>query len=129
MEEALVLWLNSTLGILNSLAHRVPTRGPWIEFKKPFLRTMPVPDLRAMSRRQLSEFSGLYRRISELEVRRIADLSNDTTRNLIDRGISEILGVGSVISLRESLSVEPIVTGVPLARETVQDEEQIQFAL
>ena len=41
-EKALVLWINSTLGILLAVGHRVPTQGPWVQFKKPVLAALPA---------------------------------------------------------------------------------------
>jgi hypothetical protein len=59
-EKALALWLNSTLGILSAIGHRVPTEGSWVQFKKPVLRALPVLDVRALNSQQLTHLAGLY---------------------------------------------------------------------
>ena len=41
-EKALVLWLNSTLGLLSMLGVRQETRGAWIDFKKPSLKALKL---------------------------------------------------------------------------------------
>ena len=39
-EKAMIVWLNSTLGIISLLSYRVPTEGSWVKFKKPFFQQM-----------------------------------------------------------------------------------------
>ena len=59
-QKALVLWLNSTLGLLLLLAHREETEGAWIDFKKPILAKLPVLDIGPLSNDQLDELSDTY---------------------------------------------------------------------
>ena len=51
--KALALWLNSTLGLTLLLGSRIETRGAWISFKKPTLKTLPVIDIDSLSSQQL----------------------------------------------------------------------------
>jgi hypothetical protein len=59
-EKALVLCLNSTLGIMTFFGHRAPTRGPWVDFKKPLLAALPVLDVLALGKQQLTRLASLY---------------------------------------------------------------------
>ena len=52
-EKVLALWLNSTLGILTMVAHRVPTEGAWVQFKKPTIENLPILNVLALSATQL----------------------------------------------------------------------------
>src|SRR6185312_14389508 len=63
-EKALALWLNSTLGILTFVAHRSPTEGPWVKFKKPSLSAVPVLDISQLTRMQLQHLGAAYDRLS-----------------------------------------------------------------
>ena len=49
-EKALVVWLNSTPALILLLGRREETRGAWIQFKKPTLRSLPVLDVLALGR-------------------------------------------------------------------------------
>jgi hypothetical protein len=44
----LVLWLNSTRGLLVLLAEREETRGAWVEWKTERMRNMKVFDIRKL---------------------------------------------------------------------------------
>ncbi len=57
IEKAMAIWFNSTLGILAALTSRVPTRGPWVQFKKPVLREVPVLNPDSVSQRGLESDS------------------------------------------------------------------------
>jgi hypothetical protein len=131
-EKALVLWINSTVGIMPVFGHRVPTRGPWVDFKKPVLAALPVLDVRALNLRQLSMMATLYDRVSEQELGTLQLMDADETRLAINSGISQILGLPSLAPLRTLLGQEPIVSGIHLGEAAVPSEgadAQLELAL
>lgn len=59
-EKVIAMWLNSTLGTLTLVAHRVPTEGSWVQFKTPTIENLPILDVRALSERQLTQLASSY---------------------------------------------------------------------
>lgn len=113
-EKALALWLNSTLGLLVAIGHRVPTRGPWIQFKKPTLNDMPVLDVTALPHKRLALLTKAYDRAANSEVAPFYCLPDDPVRLHIDAAIEAALDVPPLAALRHSLVAEPIVSNQPL---------------
>jgi len=130
-EKALALWLNSTLGLLTFFGHRVPTRGPWVQFKKPLLTAMPVLNVHALDRRQLSQLASTYDSIADLEFNTMQNMGEDEARISIDGALSHVLGLPDLGPLRSLLAHEPIVCGLSLRRgePSAEVEEQLQFEL
>ena len=59
-EKALVLWLNSTWGILSLLVNRQETEGPWTRLKVGQWRLLPVLDVASLDAGTLRKaFRGL----------------------------------------------------------------------
>jgi len=125
-DKALVLWLNSSLGALLMIAHRVPTRGPWISFKKPTLEEMPVLDVRALSERQLSRLEATFEKVAHKELRPLAHIRSDDTRALIDAAFAQALSLPDLHPLAEMLGGEPIISNAPIVPKT---ETAAQFAI
>lgn len=113
-EKALALWLNSTLGLLLLIAHRVETEGAWVKFKKPILSTMPVLDVRSLTLSQRKLLSLAYNRLSSKPLLPFQQVSEDNTRCLIDEAIQTTLGLPDIAPIREMLATEPIVCLRPL---------------
>jgi hypothetical protein len=53
LTKALLVFVNSTLGIVHMLGERLETRGLWIEFKKGQLTQLPLPDFRKIRKKIL----------------------------------------------------------------------------
>jgi len=113
-EKALVLWLNSTLGLLVLLASREETEGPWIDFKKPTLHGMPVLALGKMSAKQVEALSSVYDRLADKTLLPFSQLTTDSVRAEIDKGIAQALRLPDFSILREMLGQEPVVCLRPL---------------
>ncbi len=109
-EKAMMLWLNSTFGLLQLLAHREETRGAWIGFKKPVLAALPVLDLRALSPGQLSALAAAYDRLCAVALNPLPRMQEDETRAEIDRAIAGALSLPDYSVLREMLAREPVVS-------------------
>jgi len=113
-EKALVLWLNSTLGLLTMLTHREETEGAWVKFKKPVLEGLPVINLAALSRDQLAQLSLAYNRLSVQSLLPLPQMNEDAVRAEIDTAIARALRLPDFSILREMLAREPVVSLRPL---------------
>ncbi len=121
--KALLLWLNSTLGVMSYFGRRAVTRSAWMQMKKPAWSSMPVLDVRALSARQVTALAKTYDSLSELELAPISQLDIDATRHSIDAAIAKALGLPDVQPLRKLLSREPGLTARQIAQGVSQDRE------
>ncbi len=114
IEKSLAVWINSSLGLLTILAQRTSTRGGWVALKKADLEELPVLDPRRLSPSQLQRLSDLFDALSEEEFERLPGMAHCPTRRRLDDGISEILGLPSLATLRDLLASEPVVSNTRL---------------
>ncbi|MFW6112530.1 MAG: hypothetical protein ACOC6S_03060 [Chloroflexota bacterium] len=108
-EKALILWLNSTPGIILLLAHREETQGAWIDFKKPVLSEMPVLDVPTLNADQLKRLVDAYDALSEKPLLPFPKMATDPVREAVDAAISEALDLPDLSVLRTLLAQEPVV--------------------
>ena len=109
-EKALVIWLNSSLGLLTILTQRTTTEGGWVAMKKADLEVLPVLDTRRLSQTQLQSLSDLFDGLAEAEFERLPGMATCSTRRSLDDGISRILGLPNLTKLRDLLASEPVVS-------------------
>jgi len=109
INRAIMLWLNSTLGLINLIATRDETRGAWVDFKKPSLRALPILDVRKLSEVQIATLVDTYDEICDEEILPLPSMATDKTREKIDSAISEVLGLPDLSILRKMLAREPVV--------------------
>ena len=109
-EKALVVWLNSSLGLLTILAQRTSTRGGWVAIKKADLEDLPVLDLRRITSSQLRRLSKLFDKIVHEEFERLPRMALCPARRSLDDGIARILDLPDLGKLREMLASEPVVS-------------------
>ena len=87
-EKALVLWLNTTWGLLTMLVYREETRGPWTRLKMGQWRLLPVLDVSKLDTTTLGRLAETFDKYADKQLRRIPeqfDPSNpDHTRLSID---------------------------------------------
>ena len=114
IEKSLAVWINSSLGLLTILAQRTSTRGGWVAMKKADLEELPVLDPRRLSSTQLQRLSDLFDALSEEEFERLPGMAHCPTRRRLDDGISEILGLPDLATLRDLLASEPVVSNTRL---------------
>ena len=114
VEKALAIWLNSTLGLLTILAQRTSTRAGWVATKKADLEELPVLDHRRLASAQIQRLSDLFDRLAEAEFERLPRMAECPARRALDDGVSEILGLPDLATLRDLLASEPVVSGRPL---------------
>ena len=109
-EKALAVWMNSSLGLLTILAQRTSTRGGWVAIKKADLEVLPVLDTRSLSSGQLRGLSDLFDDMAEGEFDRLPRMAYCPARRSLDEGISRILGLPDLGTLRALLASEPVVS-------------------
>ncbi len=114
IEKSLAVWINSSLGLSTILAQRTSTRGGWVAMKKADLEELPVLDPRRLSPSQLQRLSDLFDALSEEEFERLPGMAHCPTRRRLDDGISEILGLPDLATLRDLLASEPVVSNTRL---------------
>ena len=110
IEKALAVWLNSSLGLLTILAQRTSTEGGWVAMKKADLEGLPVLDTRQLSPAQLQAMSDLFDEMVEAEFERLPGMADCQLRRSLDEGISRILGLPDLGTLRTLLASEPVVS-------------------
>lgn len=124
-QRALLLWLNSTPGLLLFYGHRVVTRGPWVQMKKPAWLEMPVLNVRELREDQLAALSDAYEQLAVQELKPIAQLDTDDTRKAIDEALCRALELPDLRGIRELMTREPGLTGTPLGRREVLQQESL----
>lgn len=113
-EKALVLWLNSTLGLVGLLARREETEGPWMGFKKPTLGAMPVLDVAGLSEGQLQAFAAAFDDVAGDDLLPFPKMAEDAARRRIDEAVAAALDLPDLAVHRELLGREPVVCLEPL---------------
>ena len=108
-EKALVLWLNSTIGLMILLGQREETEGPWVDFKKPSLLSMPVLDPWNLPSAALSKLAVAYDKVADNSLLTLGEIDCDKTRRAIDESLGQVLGLPDLSILRDMLAREPIV--------------------
>ena len=113
-ERALAIWLNSSLGLLTLLAQRTSTEGSWVGLKKADLERLPVLDVGALSAGQRGDLAALFDKMADEEFERLPAMAQCPARRALDNGVSRILGLPNLATLRELLASEPVVANQPL---------------
>ena len=109
-DKPLALWLNGSLGILAMLAVRTSTEGGWVALKKAELAELAVLDPRALTPEQLQALSNLFDEMAETEFQRLPEMGQCPARRALDDGLSRILNLPDMVSLRRLLATEPVVS-------------------
>ncbi len=110
VEKALTIWMNSSLGLLTTLAERTSTEGGWVAMKKADLEELPILDTRQLRQSQLQAMLDLFDRLAETEFERLPGMAQCQGRRALDDGLSRILGLPDLGTLRVLLASEPVVS-------------------
>ena len=109
-DKALAVYLNSSIGLLALLATRNTTEGNWVKLKKADLKEMPVLDLRRLPTSQLQDLSRLFDSLATAEFERLPGMAHCPARRALDDGISKILDLPDLSTLRDLLASEPVIS-------------------
>ena len=109
--KALLLWINSTLGLLFYYGRRAVTRSAWMQMKKPAWQSMPVLNVRNLNQEQSDALSATYDLVSKETFQPLAQLDSDPTRIQIDEVLCKTLSLPSLAPIRDLLVREPGLTG------------------
>ena len=112
--NALLLWLNSTLGILSVFGCRSITRSAFMAVNKPAWLKMPVIDVTRISQNKLKKISKFYGYVASKELEPISQLDIDGVRREIDEFLGSIFDLPDLSSLRELLAREPGISAKPI---------------
>jgi len=106
----LVMWFNSTFGILSLIASRVETEGAWVEIKKPTLKSIRVPDPKTLSSELKRNMLKIFAELAIIPIMRITDIIEDDARKQLDETIMKCLCINANPDiLRKLLSQEPLI--------------------
>ncbi len=109
--KAMLLWLNSSIGTLMYYGCRAITQGAWMQMKKPAWESMPVLDVRNLTKTQLQKLAIHFDKLSIQSLLPLAQLDVDPVRKQIDAAVCEALDVPTFAVIRELLVREPGLTG------------------
>ena len=111
-EEALCLWLNSTLGLLFRIVHG---NRPYLgrsALPHELARTLPVLDINKPSTEQLKASVAIYRQLKSKDLQSFGCIRNDPVREELNSLLfDEVLDVGPsiVAEITDRLSLEPTI--------------------
>ena len=119
-EKALVLWANTSIGLLLYWWYANKQQSGRGSIGKVPLRTLPVLDVTALTSKQLSRAVSLFDTVCELKLLPLHKVDNDPARNQLDRVFArDVLGMsppilspgGPLELLRMKLAREPSIRG------------------
>lgn len=119
-EKALVLWANSSLGILMYWWHSTRQQAGRGTITKARLATLPVFDVTRLSKTQISNADALFKLIKDKHLKPIHQIAQDPIRNEIDCGFYvDVLGIeapilgghGPLDILKRKMAQEPSIRG------------------
>ena len=111
-EEAMAVYLNSTVGILATLYRVNPKKLVYPNMSLDGMRNIPVPKL---DDHQIAALADHYHRIANIPLLRLRDQANDTVRASLDEVVclTMVWDQEAVRKARFVLSEEPSITGRP----------------
>jgi hypothetical protein len=117
LEKALVVWGNTTLGLLLYWWHSNRQQAGRGSIGKASLVSLPVLDVTALPKAQITKAATLFDSVANKPLRPIHEMDQDSVRRQLDqRFLSEVLGLNAVVVeavdlLRRKLAHEPSILG------------------
>ena len=81
-----------------------------MKLKKADLQEMPVLDPRRLSTSQLQAFSRLFDTLANAEFERLPTMAHCPARQALDDGLTQILNLPDLNTLRHLLASEPVIS-------------------
>ena len=110
IEKALTVWLNSSLGLLSSIAQRTSTEGGWVALKKADLQPLPVLDARRLSPAQRQNLSHLFDQMTDAEFETPPRHAPRPRPPRPRRRPRQILHLPNLATLRHLLATDPSIS-------------------
>ena len=109
---ALCLWFNSSPGFLALLGSRDNRVLSYPSFSLDALRSVPVPDFRALGEGPRDALAAAFERLRDEPLAPFPRMDEDPVRRAIDEAVTEALGLDAewVAGIRRELAREPSVT-------------------
>ena len=109
---ALCLWINSSPGFLALLGDRENRVLSYPQFALDTLRSLPVPDFRALGEGPRDALAAAFERLKDEPLAPFPMMDEDPVRRAIDEAVTEVLGLDRewVAGIRRELAREPSVT-------------------
>lgn len=120
LEKALVVWGNSTLGLLSHWYHANKQQAGRGNIGRTALETLPVLNVSALSAEQLDAAVAIFDDLKSKDMKPIHEIDSDEARHELDRRLAtEVLGFpgdfsdsgGPLDVLRMKLAAEPSIKG------------------
>ena len=105
--KCLILWLNSTFGVLSLFGQRVVTAGAWMSIKKPAWSSMQVLDVRQIDQQKLKRLENVFEAVANQHLQPVSKLDIDPVRIRIDEAICAELDIPDISAIRQLLAREP----------------------
>ena len=111
-EQALAIYLNSSIGLLARLGGRSNRVPSYPRFAIPDLLATPVPDFRALGEGPRDALAAAFERLKDEPLAPFPMMDEDPVRLAIDEAVTEALGLDPewVAGIRRELAREPSVT-------------------
>lgn len=111
-EEAMVVYLNSTVGILATLYRANPKILDYPNMPLDRMRKIPAP---LLNDQQVVSLANHFHRFADRPLLRLRDQANDTVRASLDEAVCLTMGWDQqeARKVRRALSEEPYITGQP----------------
>jgi hypothetical protein len=119
-EKALVVWANTSLGLLLRWWHSNKQQSGRGNIGKSTLQTLPILDVTALSKKQLAAAVRIFNAMSSQPLMPVHEMANDPVRQKLDEDFARnVLGLaapvlaagGPLDVLRMKLSQEPSIRG------------------
>lgn len=119
-EKALVIWSNSTFGLLLHWWHANKEQAGRGNIGVSALESLPVLDVAKLSEEQLNNAVDIFDHLKHKELRPVNEITMDSVRAEVDERLAtEVLGFppelltpdGPLALLRQKLALEPSITG------------------
>lgn len=109
LERSLTVWLNSSFDFLTLLAVRKTTQVLWTQLKKADLHDMPVLDMGRLPSLQIQELADSFDQLVGVEFERTPGMAVRQTRRVLDNGLSKVLALPDLSTLRALPASDPVV--------------------
>ena len=110
-EKALLIWLNSTLGLLMLYGNRTITEGSWFKLNKGTWNEIKILNVTKLNKKQLLTLANVFDKISSQELLSLAQIDQDPIRQQIDSALCDALNLPDLSLLRDLMTRESGLTG------------------